>query len=41
LGSLTLALVILTLVMIGGQAGWRDNIKKSLSKTKSAQMEKS
>jgi putative tricarboxylic transport membrane protein len=37
---LTLGLVILTLVMLGSQADWWDKIKKSLSKTKSAQVEK-
>jgi len=38
---LTLALIILTITMIGSQAGWWDKIKKSLFKTKSVQSEKS
>jgi len=38
---LTLALIILTITMIGSQAGWWDKIKKSLFKTKSIQAEKS
>jgi putative tricarboxylic transport membrane protein len=38
---LTLGLIILTIVMIGSQAGWWDKIKKSLFKTKSVKAEKS
>jgi putative tricarboxylic transport membrane protein len=37
---LTLALIIVTIVMIGSQAGWWDKIKKSLFKTVSVQADK-
>jgi putative tricarboxylic transport membrane protein len=38
---LTLALVVLTLVMVGGQADWWGKIKRALFKTKSVRTEKS
>jgi hypothetical protein len=38
---LTLALVVLTLVMIGGQGDWWGKIKKSLFKTNPVQARKS
>jgi putative tricarboxylic transport membrane protein len=38
---LTLALIIVTVVMIGSQAGWWDKLKKALFKTVSVQADKS